>query len=152
MTEQRVKYFAYGSNIDIDRMRERCPTAEVLGSGVLRDYRLEFTVYSQGWGAGTADIVYEPRQEVWGIVYVLDTQDLHGLDADEGYPDHYRRVQLPVEVDGTEHPGVWAYEVARKVSFVPPKCKYIELMRNAALRYGFPRRYLESLSAVRCVE
>ena len=152
MTEQPVKYFAYGSNMDIDRMKQRCPTAEVLGSAVLRDYALGFTVYSQGWDAGAADIIYEPGQEVWGVVYVLDTQDLDRLDHCEGCPDHYRRVPLPVEVDGTEHPGVWVYEVVRKVSFVPPKCEYIELMRNAALRYGFPRRYLGSLSAVRCVE
>jgi gamma-glutamylcyclotransferase len=152
MTEQRVKYFAYGSNMDIDQMKQRCPSAEVLGSGVLRDYALGFTVYSQGWDGGAADVVHGPGQEVWGIVYVFGIQDLDGLDTDEGYPDQYRRVQLPVEVDGTQHPGVWVYEVVRKLSFVPPKCKYIELMRNAAVRYGFPRKYLESLSAVKCVQ
>jgi len=152
MSDQPVKYFAYGSNMDSNQMRQRCRTVEVLGAGVLRDYRLAFTVYSSGWGAGTADIVYEPGQEVWGVAYVVDIQDLDRLDDYEGCPDHYRRVQLAVEVDGTEHPDVWVYEVVCKLPFVPPTTQYIEIMREAALRYGFPRRYLESLSAVRCAE
>lgn len=152
MSEHRVKYFAYGSNMDSNQMRQRCRTVEVLGAGVLRDYCLAFTVYSSGWGAGTADIVYEPGQEVWGVAYIVDMQDLDRLDDYEGCPDHYRRIQLPVEVGGTQYPGVWVYEAVRKAHFVPPKCKYIDIMRKGALQYGFPPRYLESLSAVRCVE
>ena len=32
--------FAYGSNMDPVQMRQRCPGAETVGSGVLRDHRL----------------------------------------------------------------------------------------------------------------
>jgi len=152
MIAQRVRYFAYGSNMDADQMKERCPTGQVLGAGMLRDYRLAFTVYSSGWGGGTADIVHEPGHEVWGVVYVVGMQDLDCLDAFEGCPDHYRRAQLPVHVDGTEYPGVWVYEVVRKAPFVPPRREYVETMRKAAREYGFPAGYVESLSAVRCVE
>ena len=152
MTKQSVKYFAYGSNMDVDQMKQRCPTVEVLGKGVLRDYRLGFTVYSAGWGAGSADIVHERGNEVWGIAYLIDIDDLDGLDAYEGCPEHYRRVQLPVEVHGTEYPNVCVYEVVNKVPFVPPNKKYVDVMKTSALRFRFPPEYLASLSAVECAE
>ena len=35
-------YIAYGSNINIHRMRDRCPTAELLGTAMLKGWELMF--------------------------------------------------------------------------------------------------------------
>ena len=35
-------YIAYGSNMDFPQMEGRCPDAEFLGAGVLRNWRLMF--------------------------------------------------------------------------------------------------------------
>lgn len=152
MSNQRVRYFAYGSNMDVDQLKGLCPSAEVLGAGVLKGYRLGFTIYSSGWGGGAADVVPEPGREVWGIAYVMDTKDLDQLDSKEGCPDHYGRVELLVHVSGTEYRDVWVYEAAQKRSFVPPKRQYIKIMIRAAIRYGFPQEYVDSLSAVDCID
>ena len=35
-------YIAYGSNLNTEQMRWRCPTARKLTVGEIKDYRLEF--------------------------------------------------------------------------------------------------------------
>ena len=36
------KYIAYGSNMNLEQMEQRCPGARVTGKGWLRDHRLFF--------------------------------------------------------------------------------------------------------------
>ena len=39
-------YFAFGSNLDPDQMRARCPAHQVVGMAVLRDHKLIFPIFS----------------------------------------------------------------------------------------------------------
>jgi len=39
-------YFAFGSNMDWSRMRERCPSARFIFNAKLNGFRLDFTRYS----------------------------------------------------------------------------------------------------------
>ena len=39
---EKPLYFAYGSNINLDQMRYRCPDATVYGQAVLDNYDLRF--------------------------------------------------------------------------------------------------------------
>lgn len=38
--DQRKYYIAYGSNLNIHEMRERCPGARIFGTAVLENYQL----------------------------------------------------------------------------------------------------------------
>lgn len=40
--EKRRLYAAYGSNMNIEQMARRCPTARVVGKGVIKGYELVF--------------------------------------------------------------------------------------------------------------
>ena len=67
MSERKI-YLAYGSNLNLKQMAQRCPTAKVLGTSTLKDYQLMFR------GAfGNAHATVEPcnGSEVpvllWGI-------------------------------------------------------------------------------------
>ena len=43
MKKIRAKYYiAYGSNLNLEQMARRCPTAKVVGSTTLKNYRLMF--------------------------------------------------------------------------------------------------------------
>ena len=42
-----VKYFAYGSNMSLVRLRERVPSAERLGVFILAEYQLRFHKFHQ---------------------------------------------------------------------------------------------------------
>ncbi len=93
-------YVAYGSNLDADQMRERCPGAEPRFRARLHDHRLDFTHYSRRWSGGAADVRPHASGIVWGVVSALSADHLPALDAFEG---GYLRVQLEVEDDGSLH-------------------------------------------------
>jgi len=56
-------YFAYGSNLCRDQMRQRCPDAQVIQTGRLDGYR--WIVNSRGY----ATIVVSAKDVVWGTVF-----------------------------------------------------------------------------------
>lgn len=64
-------YFAYGSNMWREQMRERCPDHECLGVAVLKDHALCFPRSSPIRLCGVAGIAASPGAEVWGVVYRL---------------------------------------------------------------------------------
>jgi len=51
-TELLHYYFAYGSNMNIPQMNERCGVGsfEILGVAILENYKLTFTRHSRQWG------------------------------------------------------------------------------------------------------
>ncbi len=46
-------YFAYGSNMNLEQMKYRCPAAEVVENIRLEDYRLAFRGRAPGNGVAT---------------------------------------------------------------------------------------------------
>lgn len=40
--EKRKKYIAYGSNLNLEQMARRCPTARVVGKGEIKEHELLF--------------------------------------------------------------------------------------------------------------
>ena len=144
------RYFAYGSNLDEVQLRQRCPGSNLETAGSLRDFQLSFTVHSAGWGAGAADIVHCPGGRVWGLVFNLTDEDLRSLDRFEGHPEHYRRFVARIDTpDGTLDS--WVYAAQRKAAFVAPSRRYVEIIREAAVRHGFPDDYVRMLDEVAVV-
>ena len=77
-------YFAYGSNIDLDQMRFRCPDAVPVMPVVLRDYELSFRGHS-----GVATILPKEGANVPGLLWDLTPACEQALDHYEGYPHLY---------------------------------------------------------------
>lgn len=71
-------YFAYGSNLWKEQMRERCPQYRTISNGVLRGYRWIITA------RGFANIVKSVHDEVHGIIYAISESDEEKLDKCEG--------------------------------------------------------------------
>jgi gamma-glutamylcyclotransferase (GGCT)/AIG2-like uncharacterized protein YtfP len=140
-------YFAYGSNMDADQMRERCPDSELVGVAILKNYKLGFTIYSPTRACGCADIVPSDSDSVYGLLYKLSDADLIALDTFEGHPVHYRRIAVVVETaDGPVT--AESYEVVDKKSDFATSERYLDLLVGAATRHGFPDEYQEMLLQV----
>lgn len=90
-------YIAYGSNLNLPQMAFRCPTAEVVGAGEIKEYELLFR-----GGRNSAVATVEPLQgsSVPVLLWKLKDRDLQVLDHYEGYPNFYRRELLLVELNG----------------------------------------------------
>lgn len=89
-----MNYFAYGSNLDQEQMRKRCPDSKLIGKSGLHGYRLDFTRFSKGWGGGVADIVPDDKLCVLGLLFMVSSEDLEILDKYEGHPFIYIRFEV----------------------------------------------------------
>lgn len=85
-------YIAYGSNLDRRQMARRCPTAEVVCSGMLYGHELLFR--GSQFGA-VATVVPKPGVCVPVLVWKLRPSDERALDLYEGYPTCTARKTFP---------------------------------------------------------
>ena len=102
---QKGYYFAYGSNMNPARMRERGAEFFSYRRGVLKDHRLVFNklcrLYEGGFGC--ANIEPHKGEVVEGVLYEVDwEQALPVLDIYEGYPNHYTKEIKKIETPSGE--------------------------------------------------
>jgi cation transport regulator ChaC len=130
-----VLYFAYGSCMSGDFSRT-VPEFEILGRGILHDYRLGFTLYAEGRQGGVADIVRNLGGVVEGVLYKFPQRYLADLDQREGVHKHmYRRIRVPVEIDG-DIQWAWTYEVIEKAEHeIAPSDLYAKLVLDGAKEF-----------------
>ena len=90
-------YLAYGSNLYTPQMRYRCPSARLMGTAVIENYKLIFKKSKTG-----SYLTVEPKQgaEVPVAVWQLTTEDERSLDRYEGYPKYYYKKEFQVTVTG----------------------------------------------------
>lgn len=93
--EKRL-YVAYGSNLNIGQMAHRCPTAKLYGIGVIKDYELQFKGRPNG---AYATISPKIGSEVPVAVWDIKRSDEMRLDMYEGYPSHYFKADITVQLE-----------------------------------------------------
>ncbi|MCS5709884.1 gamma-glutamylcyclotransferase [Candidatus Berkiella aquae] len=103
-----ITYFAYGSNLDVEQMRERVGFNSLPMPAQLSGYKLVFDKYSINRHCGVANLRYTGivTDTVEGLVYQLNAEQLATLDRFEGFrpsrpsPTGYRRQEVSL-TDGT---------------------------------------------------
>ena len=82
--EKTTHIFAYGSNLHLQRMRARVPSAQPMEIGYVRQRRLMFHKRSVD-GSAKADAAWSPRADdrVWGVIYRLPADEKPALDRCE---------------------------------------------------------------------
>lgn len=115
-------YVAYGSNLNLSQMKYRCPTARLYGTGKIKDYELQFK--------GRPDSAFatiEPKEgaSVPVAVWEIQPKDEQSLDRYEGYPSHYFKQDVPVQLDG-EEVSAMVYIMDLKMDFGLPSPYYYQ--------------------------
>ena len=90
-------YIAYGSNINIHRMRDRCPTAELLGTAKLKGWELMFKRSMTG---AYLTLEEKPGGSVPVVIWSVSAEDEQKLDRCEGYPVCYYKRKIRLEYEG----------------------------------------------------
>ena len=132
-------YIAYGSNLHLEQMKYRCPTATVIGKSELVGYKLIFK------GAPTnayATIEESTHDVVPVLIWELKLQDEKALDRYEGYPTFYYKKNIAVEVEGTQVEAM-VYIMNEKVDTGIPSPRYYEIIRAGYKIAGFDESVLE---------
>ena len=139
-----VLYFAYGSNMKIERMTQRAPKARVVGQAKILNKSLVCNKKSTD-GSGKANLIDSPGDMVWGVLYEMDESELLELDNVEG---GYKRVEVEV-LDEQGHSMV----VQTYVSEKPTKEAWVyegykALILSGAREHQLPEKYIEDLEGI----
>lgn len=132
-------YLAYGSNMDEEIMKQRCPNAEFLETGVLKDFRLMFK--------GEEPDAYATIEEWQGysvpyVLWEIPHKDEKELDRFEEPPYYYEKKSIEIEYDDDT---CWAtfYAKSDEERVGQPMTHYIEVLENVYDNYKFDRKILE---------
>lgn len=141
--EKRKKYIAYGSNLNLEQMARRCPTAKVIGKGELKDYELLFRGHKN---SAVATVEPKPGASVPVLIWDIGPEDEYHLNMYEGYPRLYGKEELPVETeDGLER--IMAYTMNEGHEIGLPSTYYLDTITTGYLEAGFDvNRLMESVS------
>ena len=134
----RKLYAAYGSNMNISQMSDRCPTAKLRGNAVIKGYRLLF----RGPHAGAVATIEPKRGGVVPVLlWELAPADERALDRYEGYPVLYTKEQLTVHQDNTQLEAM-VYIMTPGRPLNQPSCYYYSVIREGYITAGLYKRVL----------
>ena len=134
-------YFAYGSNLNVEQMKSRCPNSLGISPAVLNGWKLVERTY--------ADIEKCPGNCVNGVLYRITEDDLAALDHYEGYPEYYTRQEVMVTDNSGRYRSALVYIMTDKYKDVRNDRPYPERYRaicsaGAAYYWGIPNAFEET--------
>ncbi|HEY9266124.1 MAG TPA: poly-gamma-glutamate hydrolase family protein [Mycobacterium sp.] len=131
-------YFAYGSNLCVRQMAQRCPDATHPRRAKLADH--DWLINERG----VATVEPFTGSEVHGVLWQLSDRDLATLDSAEGVPVRYRRDRLTVHTEDGGPAPAWVY-IDHRAEPGPPRPGYLERILDGARHHGLPHRWIEFL-------
>lgn len=131
-------YIAYGSNLNLEQMKYRCPNAEILCKGIIYDYTLVFRGSKTG---AYATIIPKKGDRVPVVVWKITELDERNLDRYEGFPTFYYKKNLIVKCfnEHMEHFYIdaMAYIMFDEAKPGTPSMRYLETCSQGYLDNGF---------------
>ena len=133
-------YIAYGSNLSVEQMADRCPDAKVVGTAILYGWQLLFK--------GCATIEPNPEKSTPVLVWEISERDEQRLDRYEGFPSFYYKKDLEVEtfpMDGGEPVMLTAmvYIMDEKHTCGMPSPYYYKVLKDGYEAFHFPKHVLK---------
>lgn len=134
-------YIAYGSNLNVQQMRYRCPGARVVGTSVIKDYQLLY----KGSKTGSYLTIEKKKGGIVPVaVWEVSERNEKSLDAYEGYPSFYYKTEMKLQLDGTKRKvNAFVYIMHEDRKLGVPSQTYINTCRFGYAVFGFDFRYLD---------
>ena len=145
--------FSYGINANIDSLKLRCPSWDGTWTlAKLPKHRMEFSKQYPGANKRTYCNVHEDSNDhVWGALVWLDWESFIGIDGYEGFPEHYQRKRVEVEIEITEGKVTdrlavpsWVYVSDHTGSAAPPVSYYLGVL-NGLHGINAPNSYIQNV-------
>ena len=131
-------YVAYGSNMDLEQMRYRCPNAKMKGTGILENWRLIF----KGSRTGSYATIEETEGQNVPVVYFTITKsDEENLDYYEGYPIFYYKREVQIKTDKGYIEGM-VYIMDENRQYGLPSDRYYRVLSEAYEKFEFDKDIL----------
>jgi len=125
-------YVAYGSNLNIEQMGNRCPYAVPLGTATLAGYRLMFR------GGNNSVATVEPLEEasVPVLLWEITPRCEEALDRYEGWPRLYRKETITVDFGGKQTEAM-VYIMNEDYPYGSPGERYLNVIKEGYASAGF---------------
>lgn len=137
-----LPYFAYGSNLSVEGMAVRCPSATRVGRARLDGWRLTFR--------GVADVEPASEEVVEGALWTVTPKDVRSLDHYEGAPHMYDREVVEVAAEGGRTVKAFTYVMTDRSVVGLPTPYYYGIIERGYVDFGIEVSLLErSLSDLR---
>jgi len=151
---QKIKYFAYGSNMCSGRLGARV-SCTFAGVAKLVGHQLRFHKISKD-GSAKCDAFRTGSDDdaIWGAVYDIPASEKPKLDREEGLGRGYEDAQIVVELaDGTRLVAVTYVAAADAVrNGVRPFTWYKAYVEAGAEEHRLPEHYVAAIRSVQAVQ
>ncbi len=136
-------YFAYGSNMSLARMTERCGKDNFvdLGKAQLPGYSFYF------YGRGYANIRPMASQTIEGVLFQIKDACLKSLDRVEGYPNTYQRQAVKIDWKNT-NVLAQVYIVEKDQTMGTPTAEYYQIVLSGAQEHNLSDSYINQIKAL----
>jgi len=148
-----VYYFAYGSNMNNERMIKRGVIYSERVGGKLNRYKLVFNkIADENRGTGYANIIPDDHSAVEGVVYKTDEKSISKLDSYEGVTTmHYYKTEMPINTTkGTLECVVYIAHQPKKKTGLKPTKDYLQHLLKG--KEYLSEKYYEWLSKIETVD
>ena len=141
-------YFAYGSNLSIDKMIERTGAVDQRDDrprlARLPNYRLVFNVHHRGQVFAN---IHSPGKGVLGVLYCCSPAALNKLD---NYETGYERQRVMVVTENGDKLEAFAYIASSTNAAISgkPSPEYLHKIISGARQHGLPETYVEEIEAI----
>lgn len=128
-------YLAYGSNLNKEQMKMRCPDASVVCTSAIKNYRLLFR---------RGVLTIEPAKGYTVPVAVGDVSDndIRNLDIYEGYPNLYYKRDFMVRFDDGKRHKTFAYLMHKNHPVSLPRAYYLDVCVRGYDDFGMDQEVL----------
>jgi len=132
-------YIAYGSNLNIQQMRFRCPDARIIGTAHMDGWELLFKGSKTG-----SYLTIEPKSgcTVPVAVWEVSEADERNLDRYEGFPAFYYKKEMRLNITGIKsgkvrNRRVFVYIMHEDRPFGIPAPYYVSVCADGYRDFGF---------------
>jgi AIG2-like family len=149
-----VKYFAYGSNMSLPRLRCRVASAERIGVFTLAEHTLRFHKVSNMDGSGKCDTLFTGKSDdyVIGALFEIFDCEKEALDEAEGLGYGYQDKTIQViDAQGSIFEA-FTYYATNTDSSLLPYSWYLNHVIYGAKETGVPDVYLGAIGASNSIE
>lgn len=150
MMTAATRYFAYGSNMAVERLRARVASARLLGTAVLAGHALRFDKPGSMDGTGKCDAPHtgKPADFVLGALYSIEAGELTLLDRFEGVGHGYERKVVSVICASGETVQAEIYIATHAGTNLRPLDWYKEHVLRGARALQLPAAYIATIEAI----
>lgn len=146
--------FAYGSNMNLNRLTQRVPSAMKVSNAFLSGYKLICNKVSKD-GSAKANIIKTDNlaELVWGVLFNINSNEKPLLDKAEGLGKGYNEDTLTVS-DETNNSYVAQVYIADSKAIdnnLLPYDWYKEFIVSGAILNNLPAEYISKLQSITCI-